>query len=309
MKGLYILWTICVCAAIIIPICIPRAIKVQKQRKLTDDIVHTELDVVITCHPKDTHQLENCIDGVLKYVKNVQKVYLIMLEEPEFISKYKRDIVVWCNESSMSYPFSVDYFKQQLPDEFKYRAGWYYQQMVKLYCDTIPNIREYVLVIDADTTIVRSFPLFNKEGSVIFGYEDNPETFNDPYRTTGQKLCPNFKFPLWNKVSVIDHHMVFYVPFLQDMRNKIESSSEKPMWEAVGEIVSKIHTLSGFSEYEMYGNYVYQYHPNDIVLHKLNHINTGNVKDVDISKKTQNCDLISLHDYLRVTEEYNRSQK
>lgn len=300
MIGLYLLWMLCVASVIIVPLTLPAYIEPKKS---INRVEQPDLDVLITCHPKDSKQLKPCIDGVLKHISSVQKVHLIMLEKPEFLSDYPEGVVIWHHEGEMNYPFSVEYYRQQLTEKYKHRSGWYYQQMIKLYCDTIPDIREYVLILDADTVIVRPFKLFDKDGKALFGYVDY---FNEEYRKTGRKLNPRFRFPLWDKYSMIDHHMIFHLPLLQDLKDRIRLVHKKPLWEALGDLLPKVTHESAFSEYELYANFVHQYYPDHMVLRPLEHINTGKLQEVNDAIERQHCDMISLHDYLRLAEEYDR---
>ena len=75
-----------------------------------------------------------------------------------------------------------------------------------------------------------------------------------------------------------------------------KNNIKKLFWKIFLELVDINHyNGSGASEYEIYFNYMYLYHKNDIVIRQLN---WKNLSDLD-TNNTNNNDFVSIHWYLR----------
>lgn len=142
----------------------------------------------------------------------------------------------------------------------KNRAGWYYQQFLKMtfalsdYCDT-----EYYLSWDADTIPLRKIDFFDEKGKPYFTMK---EEHHDPYFVAIEKLIGISKT---NSRSYIAENMMFNKSIMIELINKIKSNSqiegniwyEKILYAIAPESVSPM----GFSEFETYGNFCYNCHP------------------------------------------------
>jgi hypothetical protein len=73
-------------------------------------------------------------------------------------------------------------------------------------------------------------------------------------------------------------------------------SNEKPFWELMLDMVDNNHYMgSGYSEYEIYMNYMYLYHKDDIVIRRLK---WQDLSHLDVNNQ-QNNDFVSIHWYMR----------
>jgi hypothetical protein len=68
--------------------------------------------------------------------------------------------------------------------------------------------------------------------------------------------------------SGISHHMLFNKTIVKEMFDMVENKHHKPFWKTFMECVDE-HNDSGASEYEMYFNYMIQYHPDKIIIRNL----------------------------------------
>ena len=126
------------------------------------------------------------------------------------------------------------------------RSGWLFQQLLKLTADTISS-SDHVLVIDADTVMIRpqSFTCGNKV--VLFHSGEYHPPYFEAYRAvTGQAPA--------TRVSCTTHHMVLRRESLQGLKALMERHRSVPWWQAVLD-TCVYESVSGFSEYEVYGNY------------------------------------------------------
>lgn len=142
----------------------------------------------------------------------------------------------------------------------KMRVGWYYQQFIKMafalsrYCDT-----DYYLSWDSDTIPLRKIDFFNENGKPYFTMKSE---YHKPYFVAIERLLG---ITNTNKRSYIAENMLFCKGIMVELISRIQSNDllkgtswyEKIIYALEPETVS----LMGFSEFETYGNYCFNYHP------------------------------------------------
>ena len=141
------------------------------------------------------------------------------------------------------------------------RAGWYFQQFLKLGYATICS-DDYYLLWDADTIPLR--PLTFLDGTTMLF--NRKEEHHPPYFETIRTLFhgklaipPNGEHP-----SFISEGMIIDRVIMQEMLQAILSSSgtKEPFWRIIlGAIPEAELSRSGFSEFETYGYYLLNFHP------------------------------------------------
>lgn len=138
--------------------------------------------------------------------------------------------------------------------------GWYFQQFLKMafalseYCDT-----EYYLSWDSDTIPLRKIKFFTEEGKPYFTMKTE---HHDPYFVAVERLLGITRA---NSRSYIAENMMFNKSIMIELINRIQSNDllqgegwfEKIMYSLEPESVSPM----GFSEFETYGNYCFNFHP------------------------------------------------
>lgn len=133
------------------------------------------------------------------------------------------------------------------------RAGWYYQQFLKLLysyqCE-----EEYYLIWDSDTVPVHKVTMFGEDGRPLF---DMKTEYHVPYFCTIEKL---FGLKKTIDKSFISEHMLFSVPIVKKMIQEIERNTQlkgQDFCEKVLNVVAETgYTQLAFSEFETYGTYV-----------------------------------------------------
>ena len=145
-------------------------------------------------------------------------------------------------------------------DRVKMGAGWYYQQFLKMsfalsrYCDT-----DYYLSWDSDTIPLRKIDFFNENGKPYFTMKSE---YHKPYFVAIERLLGITNI---NKRSYIAENMLFNKEIMVELISRIQSNNqlkgsswyEKIVYALEPETVSPM----GFSEFETYGNYCFNYHP------------------------------------------------
>jgi len=216
------------------------------------------MDIIIPVAGKDSPCLEQVIRAARKYLRHhVGGIYLVYRELPKGAWTKSRDVILLderdvgpVSKSSIAYrPRGVD------------RSGWLYQQLIKLSCDQICR-SEYVLALDSDTVFTRPQRLI-KNGKVVLNVSD--ERYEPYYRMIERLLPGTSIFPY----SFVSHHMLFTKTHLRELKLCMEQGGKK-WFEAILENIDR-EDMSGFSEYELYGNYMTTQHPRCVsVEHSLN---------------------------------------
>ena len=134
------------------------------------------------------------------------------------------------------------------------RAGWYYQQFLKMFYHTIcPD--EYYLCWDVDTLPLRPVNMLYSDGKPIF---DVKKEYITNYFEAIEAL---FGFGRAIEQSFISEHMLFNKKLMAEMINEIEGLPlpGKAFYEKIFSVVK--YPKMGFAEFETYGCWVAHKYP------------------------------------------------
>ena len=244
------------------------------------------MDVIITYHPKDTTTLPYCLNRLHQHVHERRNVYCIS------------------SDSSSPYHFPETLFPFSKSDVAEYvgetRAGWYFQQLLKMYAaNVIPNLSETFLIVDSDTIFINDVSFLTADGKPQYASGDQ---HHEPYFDHMSRLLPGLTKQ--TNRSGICHHMVMQKTYVNELMNAVEHVHMKPFWRCMLDQVSP-DIPSGMSEYEIYFNYMLKTHPDKIVLRDLKWSNVQgvpNYKQKTIPQIIKYCKphlhYVSIHSYL-----------
>lgn len=239
---------------------------------------------IVVCHgPNDDKLLDLNLFYNSKNIVGKRNIYVIT-HNPNLT---RTDCIV-IHEST--FPFTVqDVEKYSSPK----RYGWYLQQLLKLYAHTIPNISENYLVIDCDTLFLKPTTFFEND-LICFNYANE---YHPPYFEHLERMSSTLKKQV--QQSGICHHMMFTTTFLKEMFHRISQeyntkhNTNYEFWEIMLVCIDPSHKNgSGFSEYEMYFNYMILHHRDKIKLRPLQWDNSNTIN------LNSNFNYISCHWYL-----------
>ena len=241
--------------------------------------INENFDIVICLGLKDKNVINNQIEYTKKNVIGYRNIYIISYDPNLNIEG-----CITINENI--FPFSIETVNNihGILD----RNGWYLQQLFKLYAGIIiPNILDRYLVIDSDTFFIRPVK-FIENGKCLYnyGYE-----YNVPYFYHMKCLDPNFTKVFQDK-SGICHHMIFETKYIKELFKRVETIHNDFFYNIFLKKVN-LYYNSGASEYEIYFNYIFKYHPESVKIRELKWINTG---VLDINSEN---DYISYHWWMR----------
>ena len=163
----------------------------------------------------------------------------------------------------------------------KVRPGWYYQQFLKMafhkICDS-----EYYMSWDMDTVPLRPHDMFDAEGRPIF---DIKNEFFPGYFDTLEKLLGLKKSM---KMSFVSEHMIFKTEYMRELINAIEGSlaDGSGFWEKIINSIDDMYITYGFSEFETYGTFVTDRHPEAYSMRRFASFRRGSwfVKEQDVTE-------------------------
>lgn len=244
--------------------------------------------------PADTEVIEGVVNKARHNIIGYRNIYLVSYT-PSLVVPNTKTI------DETIFPFTKATVVAAIKNED--RAGWYLQQLIKLYAGfVIDGILPNYLVIDSDTYFLRPTQFFDENIPLYnIGWE-----YHVPYFEHMSRLHPSLRKQ--SDYSGICHHMMFQrdkVAHLFSLveeyhaTNQSQSQTEvldtKPMFYRIflDSIDSKYASGSGASEYEIYFNFLLLYYPYNVGIRLLNWCNTYMLTDDPA------FDYISYHWYMR----------
>lgn len=235
-------------------------------------------NIIIPAIYRDYSFLKKTVRYVFMYLAP-QKLYIITdMRFKRFLSPIilddKRCIVI--DEDKLIDGLSIHKIKDLFSKlgRTKNNVGWYYQQLLKMsfaisdYCDT-----DYYLSWDSDTIPLHDIYFFDDNGKPYFSMKSEHHI---PYFVAIERLLGISKI---NSRSYIAENMMFNRSIMIDLINRIQSNNqlignmwfEKILYAIEPETVSPM----GFSEFETYGNFCFNFYPDFYVERSLSSFRGG----------------------------------
>lgn len=241
-------------------------------------------DILILIAPKDYNKFRFVYDSIVRNIEGYHELFVISPTYNEEIASYKG--VTFLTDS---YVLDYDFSKIKMTN----RIGWYKQQFIKLFQKV--TIDDY-LVIDADAYI--NFPIDIDIYHPLFfiGKYQNHE----PYFTLMKDL---FQIEKYDHVSYINEIMHFKRYMINCMVKKYAKSD----YDFIDKCIDKINDMndaSGFSEYELYGNFVmqnfkyYYYYTNTLQTAKKRKWSDDEIKNYINKYKNSDYGIITMHSWI-----------
>ena len=224
-----------------------------------------EYEVIIPTIMENDYLLELCVDLLrLNMPNGLKKITLI---GPSFIELSARKFNVDFIHEDELLEFKLRdinaYFEKN--NLLKNRSGWYMQQFIKLGYALRKETLEYYVTWDGDTLLLKNIPLFENEKPIFYICEGYwPPYFKTLHKLLGieKKIIPSF----------ISEFMIFKKIIVKDLFNKICSRNNvilRDVFTTILDSIDKNDIISGFSEFETYGNYVEKFHTGSYAFRNL----------------------------------------
>lgn len=216
-------------------------------------------DVVIPLGPNDEDIVQLCIDSTRKYVRDINTIYVI--------SHRPLDLSGAVLVTEDIFPFQKDDIKAYVGDK---KAGWYLQQLLKLYCqEVVPSLHDNVVIVDADTIFKRAVS-FMAGTKFLFNVHNSIHT---PYFKHMKLIHPSFT-AFKRGISGIVNTMIVNRKIVKEIFNIVEAYHGEPFWKVFMKCLDTSEPSSA-SEYEIYFHYVMRMHPNKVQIRTLYYDNSG----------------------------------
>ncbi len=229
-----------------------------------------DYDLIIPVALRDVPVLEKSLPYIKKNLTPKKIVIISNLKAKGIIENLHYDDVCFCDENAMISNLTFDAVKVYLS---KYNTekstGWYFQQFLKMGYAMVSN-SEYYMSWDSDTLPLTNIEMF-KDDKVIFSLK---KEYNKPYFDTIESLLQLNKCI---KQSFIAEHMMFKTEYMKELLNVIRNKDKNNEWfiNILEAIPKKFLCVSGFSEFETYGTYIYNYHHDDYLYKNIKAIRKG----------------------------------
>ena len=215
--------------------------------------------VISTCTIKDLEVWKQSSKRIIQFIP--AKNYIVIVPEAEFgiFKQSSPGNYSVINENDVLGALSIVQIRNMLPNSFKFRAGWYLQQILKIaVANNLDDKNGYSLIWDADTVPLKHIDFLSSEKLQFFmGYE-----FHQPYFSTIKKLIGLEKLI---EQSFIAQCMPFQHHWINEFTKSIEDRHQEPWANAIMDC-SDLNNISGFSEYESIGTFVKRNFPEKMLI-------------------------------------------
>jgi Family of unknown function (DUF6492) len=229
------------------------------------------LDIVCACRAKDLPVLKLTAENLRRFVPfKSLRVYTLGSNFREFAAALGPDVVMMDEDKAID-GMTLEHLRRFPETGFPQGAGWYFQQFLKLSFAFTETENDYYLVWDADTIPLRPLQFFDDQGRMLFTKSTEHHL---PYFETYKNLFgqdPHYEF------SFISQHAIVRKSLLREMVQAIEKNipgNEIWPWKIMRHLGG--NQPNRFSEYETWGYYVKNFHPEAAVYRELPWSREGN---------------------------------
>jgi hypothetical protein len=208
------------------------------------------LDVIMPAIEKDLPVLPFAVQSIRQNLRHpIGKIMIVAPDSPTMRAACAEIKCTFIREDEVL-PIKrqdIDYTVNGLD-----RSGWVLQQFIKLSGDALSD-REHFYVLDADT-VLSAPQVFQVEGRTVFLHSDE---HHSAYFAVYKRL---FGADASTALSFVAHQMLYSVQMLGEMRHELRQRHQCAWHEALLNAIDR-SDVSGISEYELYGQWMLQRHP------------------------------------------------
>lgn len=246
-------------------------------------------DIVTPFHEKDADVFwAYTVPSLLKNAVGLQTIYVVCCK------KAWRDLslpqVKFVDEES--YIFSFQQIKTYL--ENTSRAGWYYQQLLKLYAhQAIRDLHECYVIWDSDTVLLRPTAFFHNDyGEVRALFAISPE-FNPPYMEHMKRLLPGLE-RLTGKWGGVTHHQPWMKTIMKKLFEAVQHRHSTAFWKAyLNQVERKHYGGAGCADYEIVMAFAFRFFSELCLIRPLRWANRR-----ELPSASDELDFVSLHAHM-----------
>lgn len=214
------------------------------------------LDIVCACRAKDLPVLKLASENLRKFVPfKTLRVFTGRSNFRAFSDALGADVGL-IDEDAALQGMTIEQLRRFPERGFPQGAGWYFQQFLKLSFAFLETDDDHYLIWDADTIPLRPLQFFDEHGRMLFTKSTEHHL---PYFETYKNL---FGHDAHYEFSFISQHAIVRKSLVREMLRAIEKNvpgDEGWPWKIMRRLGGDLPNR--FSEYETWGHYVKNIHP------------------------------------------------
>lgn len=252
------------------------------------------IDVMMPVARKDMDMVEPALNRLVACSQTPIRKIFIVWQGPEKQGDLPPTValqgahppeVVWVDEKE--FPFTLKDVDARLKAQgsTQNHAGWYYQQLLKLYSFEVLSRKGYdvlphLLIHDADIAFTNPVDFLDTQGRSLLAYgypfrwlpertgaeEGNVDTITHSHVDHAKRFIPNWH--LDNKFTGMQHHQLLDREIMQSMFSEVQAHHHKDFWKAFIDCVDT-SKWNGASEYILYFHYALDRFPDKVAARHL----------------------------------------
>ncbi|MDI9408309.1 MAG: DUF6492 family protein [Candidatus Pacebacteria bacterium] len=169
-------------------------------------------------------------------------------------------------------PFGKAWVAEFLDPSVRYRAGWYWQQLVKIAALARGEDSDLNVIWEGDVIPLRPIEFEGEDGKIIY--------FVDPFESTRQRCDYQDSIDRLLTLPINFRHSFIFPGFpmrslwVRELLAKIEENSNQNWQVSIMKSVTNTSPI-GFSEVQLLGNYVYNFKDIQIAIQLMNWLRLG----------------------------------
>jgi hypothetical protein len=221
------------------------ALMLTPQRKLRPSA--EPIDVIIPVVEKDLDVLPLALEGLRANVSHTIAAIYLVSPASERVHRFCADHGLQFVDENTVLGYGARDVNLVCTDGTN-RSGWLFQQLLKL--SNKIGTSPYYLTIDSDHILLRPHTFVTSDGRSVFyrSYEYHPPYYDNLRRLVGMDVAPG--------LSYVAHKMIFKRELVAQLQQYIESHNDGLRWDEAIRRSVDCREISGFSEFELYGNFV-----------------------------------------------------
>ena len=222
------------------------------------------VDVVAACLKRDLPLLSLAYKNLQRFTA-IKQLHVVTPRRDfsHFENVLGRDIVL-LDENEMIPGLTLAALKVIPLAKLSQGHGWYFQQLLKYQFAFHKTEDDHYLIWDADTVPLRPLEFFDAQGRMLL---TKAGEYHAPYFMTYEKILGR---PAQREFSFIAQHMLIQKSILREMLGEIERNCPGDgnwAWKIMRNLCGE--GSNRFSEYETYGHYLKEKHPQLAVFREL----------------------------------------
>lgn len=211
-------------------------------------------DIVIVSHEKDFNNIKFIVEYSQKNLK-FESIHLILSERKEFTDL---DLVKTLTDKPIFLHLESNVLKIDKL-RINHRPNWIYQMLLKIFQDV--TINDDFLIIESDCLILKEINFFDGDKTNLYLCRDQNHT---PYFNFNNLLGFGREYDH----SFISEFMMYNKQIVKDLLVK---SNCKDVYEFLNIIYDNVSDNCYPADYELYGNFCFKYHRDNINVKHLNY--------------------------------------